>query len=80
MGGQVKLLINGRNAQLLGILRPFDVNKLTLPKDLPLVSGIGPGQNFDQRRLAGPILSLQGENLAFLDGQGYPVQGLDAGK
>ena len=49
MGGKVKLLVDGRNAEVLGILRAANFCGLTFPENFTFIADVGTRENFDQR-------------------------------
>ncbi len=57
---QIQFLVDGRNAAVLGLARAGDSRGPAIEADVPVVAPIDTGQNFDQRRFAGAVLSDQG--------------------
>ena len=80
MRDQRQLLVNGADPQVLGALRVMDLHRLSLVKHGSPVFGIHAGDNLDQRRFPGSILTDKPQNLAGIDLKVHILQGLDAGE
>ena len=80
VAGEVELLVDGRDAQRLGVVRAADLDGLSLEQDLPLVLAVRTREDLDQGRLAGAILAEEGVDLALLDRQLDAFERPDAGE
>ncbi len=85
-----QVLVDRGDAQLLGVLRPVDADRASLPLDRALVRLVHPGDGLHQGGLAGAVVADQGEHFTGADLQldvgerldgaeplGDPAQGQD---
>ena len=64
---QRQVLIDRRDADGLGVTRPVETNRLSLPHELSLVGLPQPGDRLDRHRLAGAVVAGQRRHLARRD-------------
>ena len=78
VGGEVELLVDDRDAEVLGLGRIMDLHRLAVDADLAGIALICAGQDLDEGRLAGAVLAGERHHLAGVEGQVHVVEGLDA--
>ena len=64
---QREVLVDGRDAQVLGVVRPVDLDGLALPLDDALIDGVHAGDRLDQRGLSGAVVADQGDHFTGVD-------------
>ena len=64
-----EVLVDGRDAESLGVVRPVDADRLALPLDGALVDGVHAGDRLDQRGLSGAVVADQGDHFSGVDFQ-----------
>ncbi len=62
-----EVLVDGRDAEGLGVLGAADPDRAALPGDGALVDGVDPGDRLDQRGLSGTVVADQGDDLTGVD-------------
>src|SRR5262249_47032397 len=62
--GEGEVLVDDLDAQPRRVLRPVDPDRLALPQDVAAVDRVDAGDALDKRRLAGPVVSDEGHDLA----------------
>jgi hypothetical protein len=77
---EVELLVDGDDAQRLGLVRACGCDLASVEADRAGVGRLGTGQDLQERGLAGPILAQQRHHLAREDLEGHVGQRLHAGK
>src|SRR6516162_8930187 len=77
---QLQFLMNDPDSRRLGLARAGKVNGSTVVENGPAVFRVDAGEDFHQRRFAGPVLAHQGMNLARLQFKAHAVQRPHAGE
>ena len=77
---QVELLVDGDDAQALGVCRRGDANRLTVQQDRPGIGLLRARQDLDERRLARPVLADEREDLSRPHVQADVIERTHAGK
>ena len=68
------------DAAVQGVADALQVDRLSVEEDFAAVGPVDAGQDFHERRFAGPVLADEGQHLAGVDGQRHAVEGLNAGE
>ena len=77
---EVDLLIDGGDARILRVGGAAEAARLTAHDDPARIHGVDAGEGFDERRLAGAVLTHQGVDLARPEREVDGIQGEDAGE
>ena len=64
---QGEVLIDRRDPHRLGTRRTPDRHLVGVEHDLPGIGRVDPGEHFDERRLAGPVVAHEGDDAARRD-------------
>ena len=75
---EVDLLVDRRDAGVLGVGRGAEDALLARDRDGALVDGVDAGQRLDQRRLPGPVLAHERVHLAGAEDEVHAVEREDA--
>ena len=76
--GEVQLLVDEDDAAVQGVADALQVDRLSVEEDFAAVGPVDAGQDFHERRFAGPVLADEGQHLVGVDGQRHAVEGLNA--
>ena len=76
--GEREVLVDGLDAERLGVARLLDRDRSSVDSDLALVGRRGAGERLDEARLAGGVVAHQRVDLAGVDGEVRPRERLDA--
>ena len=79
-GDEVELLVDGDDAQRLGVVRACGRDLAPVEGDRASIRRLGAGQDLQERGLAGPVLAQERHHLARADLEGHVGQRLHAGK
>jgi hypothetical protein len=74
------LLVDGGDAQFLGVGHPGEADRLAPEPQLPAVGAVHPGDSLDEGALASPVLTDQRVDLAGPQLQAHLVERLDVGE
>ena len=77
VGEERRLLVDHRDAGVLGLGRGPEVDVLATEEERSPVAAVHAGDDLDERRLAGAVLAHQGVDRAGLDAQAARAQGHD---
>ncbi len=77
---QVELLVNGADAELLGMSRTVDAYLLTLDLDLARIRHISASQHLHERGLAGTVLTQQDVHLSGEEVKAHVLKGAHSRK
>ena len=80
VGGQIELLVNDGDAQLLGVVRALDLGFLPVQEDAPGVPAVRAREDFHQRGLAGAVFTDQRQYLTGRHLEVHVVQRLHTGE
>ena len=72
-----EVLVDRRDAELGGVLRPGDLDLATVEADPAFVGAVDARDRLHQRRLAGAVVAHEADHLAAVNREVDPVQGLD---
>ena len=61
---QGQILIDGRNAEIAGIVRRIDRDARAFEEELAFIHAVGAGHDLGQGRLAGAVVANQGDDLS----------------
>ncbi len=64
MRDEIDFLIDGADAKRLRLLRRMGIDWFPFSQQSAAVAAINPGEDFDERALAGPVLAHEGVNLS----------------
>src|SRR5262245_55828046 len=74
---QGQVLVHGRDAHGLGLVRITDADRAPLLLDPPFVGQLDPGDHLHERGLAGPVVAHQRDDLARAQVQAHTRESLD---
>ena len=80
VSGQRQLLVDDADAELIGVGDAANPRRAAVDFDRARLRHVDPAEDFDQRRLARPVFTQQGVDLAAAELEIHAVQGRDRGK